>query len=135
MKRIEGACLCGAVRVSVVGSSKWVAHCHCSMCRRAHGAGYVTWLGARGDAATIEDEEGRLGWYASSPGAERGFCRRCGTTLLFRSQRWPDELHIAVGALLDGPDRAPQAHVWWSAHVDWASIDPTDGLPRRDAVG
>ena len=41
--KVEGGCLCGAVRFSLELPSKWCAHCHCSMCRRAHGAGYVTW--------------------------------------------------------------------------------------------
>jgi hypothetical protein len=31
-------CLCGAVRGRIARPSRWVAHCHCSVCRRAHGA-------------------------------------------------------------------------------------------------
>ena len=61
---------------------------------------------------------------------QRGFCSRCGSTLFFRSGNWPGELHV-VHANLDGPaDRAPQAHAYWDTHVDWAAVDPADGLKR-----
>ena len=42
MPSTHGGCLCGDVRFTVDWPSKWIAHCHCSMCRRAHGAAYVT---------------------------------------------------------------------------------------------
>jgi hypothetical protein len=135
MSEVLGACLCGDLRFAAALPSKWVAHCHCSMCRRAHGAGVVTWLGAEAAQCRIEDPQGRLQWYTSSPGAERGFCGRCGSTLFFRSARWPGELHVVVANLLDAPDRRPQVHVFWDEHVDWLRLDPDDGLPRKGAPG
>jgi len=105
------------------------------MCRRAHGAAFVTWAGFKDDQCRIVDPEARLALFESSPGAERGFCSRCGSTLLFRSQRWADELHVVV-ANFDGPlDRAPQAHVFWDTHVDWVALDDNDGLPRKVITG
>lgn len=126
----SGACLCGGVRFYVELPSKWVAHCHCSLCRRAHGAAFVTWVGIDSTKCTITDPENLLRWYESSQGAHRGFCQRCGSTLFFRSQRWPGEIHI-VRANFEGPvDREPQAHVFWDTHVDWVSL--ADTLPRKD---
>ena len=134
MTTASGKCFCGAVRFAAELPSKWVAHCHCTMCRRAHGAGYVTWAGFTADKVRIENASGQLRWFDSSPGAQRGFCGRCGSPLFFRSDRWPDELHIAR-AQFDAPlDRAPQAHVFWDRHVDWALPDPADGLPRKAEV-
>ena len=43
-ERASGSCLCGAVRFTASLPSLVCAHCHCSMCRRNHGAGYVTWF-------------------------------------------------------------------------------------------
>jgi hypothetical protein len=128
----RGSCLCGELRFAAELPSKWVAHCHCSLCRRAHGAGYVTWVGMEAARCRIDDPHGRLQWYESSPGAQRGFCGRCGSTLFFRAEgRWPGELHIALACFHDAVDRSPQAHVHWDTHVDWAAVDPADGLPRR----
>ena len=130
-----GSCLCGAVRFAAQFPSKWVAHCHCSLCRRAHGAPFVTWVGMDATRVTLDDADGRLRFYESTPGAERGFCSRCGSMLFFRSARWPGELHIARALFHGAVDRAPQVHVFWDDRVDWASADPGDGLPRKGAVG
>ena len=85
MAATHGSCLCGDVHFALTFPSKWVAHCHCSLCRRAHGAAFVTWVGMEDTHVSIDDPHSRLRWYASTPGAERGFCSRCGSTLFFRS--------------------------------------------------
>jgi hypothetical protein len=131
MTTASGACQCRRVRFHATLPSKWVAHCHCSMCRRAHGAAFVTWAGFEAPQVRIESDPDALRWYASSPGAERGFCSRCGTMAFFRSERWAGELHVARALFDHALDRAPQMHVYWSAHVDWAGVDPDDGLPRK----
>jgi hypothetical protein len=134
MDQASGRCLCGDLGFEATLPSKWVAHCHCSMCRRGSGAAFVTWVGLEASKCRIVDPQARLHWYESSPQAERGSCSRCGTPMFFRSARWPGELHVTL-ANFDGPvDRAPQAHVFWDAHVDWVQLDGDDGLPRRTAA-
>jgi hypothetical protein len=127
---IGGSCLCGAVAFSMQLPSKWCAHCHCSMCRKAHGAGYVTWVGFEQEQVTFDRGCGQLGWYESSPGAQRGFCRQCGSSLFFRSEKWAGELHIALGSINDEIDRQPQANVFFDKHVAWMPID--DSLKQVD---
>jgi hypothetical protein len=122
-KVVEGGCLCNAVRFAVTLPSKWCAHCHCSMCRREHGAGYVTWVGFESTHFKLLSGDHHLSWYESSPGARRGFCSTCGSSMLFESERWADETHVALGCL-DGPvDRAPHAHVFHDSHVNWMPLD------------
>lgn len=117
--RREGGCLCGAVRFEVTLPSKWCAHCHCSMCRRAHGAGVVTWFGMHEERFRIIEGEEQLVRFASSARAWRGFCRRCGSTMLFGGERWPGEVHVALANLEGQLDRAPTANVYWDVHVTW----------------
>ncbi len=65
----------------------------------------------------------------SSPGAEWGFCSRCGSMLFFRSRRWPGEIHV-VRANFDAPlDRTPQAHVFYDTRAPWFEVN--DALPKR----
>lgn len=120
---IHGGCLCGAVRFTAELPSKWCAHCHCKMCRRAHGAGYVTWVGFESPRFKLEAGEHLLQWYESSSGARRGFCKTCGSTMLFESARWPGETHIALGCIEDPIDREPQANVFFDSHVNWMPIN------------
>jgi hypothetical protein len=120
---VKGNCLCGGVAFTVTLPSKWCAHCHCTLCRKAHGAGYVTWVGFEQDRVRFDVGTGQLEWYESSAGAQRGFCRRCGSTMFFKSERWAGELHIAVGSLDGELDRQPAANVFFDAHVEWMPID------------
>ncbi len=122
-KSVTGGCLCGAVRFSVKLPSKWCAHCHCTLCRRAHGAGYVTWVGFGDSHFRLDQGEEDLRWFSSSSDAERGFCSRCGSTMLFRSARWAGEMHVAL-ASIEGPiDRKPQANVFHDTRVEWMPLD------------
>jgi len=119
---IEGGCFCGAVRFSIDLPSKWCAHCHCTMCRRIHGAGYVTWVGVDSEHFKLTRDD-TLRWYESSPGARRGFCKNCGSSMLFESARWGGETHVALACLEGTIDRKPQANAFYDAHVDWMPVD------------
>ena len=120
---VAGSCFCGAVRFHFELPSKWCAHCHCSMCRKVHGAGYVTWVGFKSTGLRLEQGKEDLTWFESSAGASRGSCRTCSSSMFFRSERWADEIHVAL-ACLDGPiDREPQTHAYHNSHVDWMPLD------------
>ena len=131
--RVHGSCLCGDVAFSAALPTLWVAHCHCSFCRRAHGAAFVTWAGFRADQVDVAAGPAQPRWHASSPGAERGFCGRCGSPMFFRSTRWPGELHVARALIADPLDREPSAHVFYDSHVPWLQIG--DALPRKPPTG
>ena len=127
----HGTCLCGAVQFEVVGPSKWMAHCHCTRCQKAHGAAFATWVGVESGQAHIIDPQGALRWHVAPQGGQRGFCSQCGSPMFFKSERWPGELHIAR-ALVAGPlDLEPQEHVYYESHVDWVVL--CDALPRHAA--
>ncbi|AVP99653.1 GFA family protein [Ahniella affigens] len=125
---VTAQCLCGAVNIRCTLPSQWVAHCHCSLCQRAHGAGVVTWVGFL--AAQVEWRQiDSLRWYASSPGAERGFCGHCGSPMLFRSERWPGEVHVARALIQGELGLEPQVHVFVETQVPWLHL--ADDLPRK----
>jgi len=95
------------------------------MCRKTHGAGYVTWAGFDESQVVVSRGVDKVSWFDSSEGAQRGFCSNCGSSMFFRSQRWAGELHIALGCINDEIDRQPQANVFFDRHVDWMPIDAT----------
>jgi hypothetical protein len=129
----RGACLCGAVRFAAALPAKWVAHCHCTRCQRAHGAPFVTWAGFRAEQVAVDADGPALAWYASSPGAARGFCARCGSPMFFKSERWHGELHVARALFSDPLDQEPKAHVYFDTHVPWVAL--ADELPRIPGQG
>jgi hypothetical protein len=95
------------------------------MCRKAHGAGYVTWAGFEQEQVSFTRDDGQLAWYESSAGAQRGFCMQCGSTMFFRSERWAGELHIALACIEEAIDLQPQANVFFDRHVNWMPVDET----------
>ena len=123
----RGRCLCGAVTFSAALPSKWVAHCHCTLCQRAHGAAFVTWVGMASDRVQVGGDTA-LCWFDSPGGGERAFCKCCGSSLFFRSRHWPGELHIARALFAEPLDRAPQAHAYYDTHVSWVRV--ADDLPK-----
>ena len=40
---VTGSCFCGAVTFEIELPTLFCGPCHCSMCRRPHGACFVTW--------------------------------------------------------------------------------------------
>jgi hypothetical protein len=95
-----GSCLCGGVRYRVEGGFDRVTHCHCSMCRKSHGAAFATYATVSTSQLSIEDAMGRLTWYRSSSTAERGFCTSCGASLFWRDEtREPGLVAFSLGTV------------------------------------
>jgi len=130
MSSATGQCLCGDVKFSVQLPVKWCAHCHCSLCQRAHGAAIVTWVGVAEGQYHIDAKD--LRWFASSEQGERAHCGCCGTPLFFRSTRWPGELHISRACIDSDQLTLPQAHVYCRSAASWLSCH--DQLPRFTTV-
>ena len=126
--RVSGGCLCGAVRFEIELPTLFCAHCHCSMCRKAHGAGFVTWIGVPYERFRITAGEDALRRYDSSEHGWRRFCGNCGSSMLCESSKHPDHLDVALGSLDGEIDRTPSLHVYVDDRAGFVSIE--DGLPK-----
>ncbi len=80
-KYLTGKCLCGAVHVKAKQVTNKVGACHCEMCRRWHGGPQI---GINGGSEVEFTNEELIQVYDSSPWAQRGFCKRCGSHLFYR---------------------------------------------------
>lgn len=125
---VSGGCLCGTVRFSVTLPTLFCGHCHCSMCRRSHGAAFVTWFAVPRNQVEWVSGQSQLRRYASSDHGTRSFCGRCGSSLFCESSKHPDQIDIVL-ANMEGPiDRPPQVHVYFDDRASWAIAE--DSLPR-----
>ncbi|MEM7120077.1 MAG: GFA family protein [Pseudomonadota bacterium] len=126
---ITGSCLCGAVRWQIDGALNDMSHCHCSMCRKAHGAPFATYASGASDEFRWTSGEEMLTHYESSPGFIRSFCRRCGSVV-------PDpadggQVFVPVGNVDDDPGIRPTSHIFVETKAPWHVI--ADALDRHDA--
>ncbi len=126
---IRGSCLCGAVQYEINGDVELMANCHCSMCRKHHGAPFVTYLGVNTSQFRWVKGEDLVSDYRSSPSGHRGFCRVCGSNLPMPTSG-TERLFIPAGTLDEDPGTRPQAHIFVGSKAPWVEI--TDDLPRFD---
>jgi len=128
---LRGSCLCGAVTYALDGAPLLMENCHCSMCRKAHGSAYTTFLKiARKDFRFTQGED-FVARYRSSAGVTRSFCRECGGRLLFDWDQATEHLWLAAGGLDDDPGITPSMHIFVRSKADWDQID--DDLPQYEA--
>lgn len=124
-----GSCLCGAIQFEIAAFQSGVAHCHCSMCRKFHGAAHATFASVASRDFHWRQGEELLQAYTADNGTTRKFCSHCGSSLIFSSpQAPPDIIEIALGCIDGEPDIKPDAHIFVASKAGWSVI--CDGLPQ-----
>jgi hypothetical protein len=128
---INGHCECGLVRYEIGGDIKDFSHCHCSQCRRLHGAAFATFAAVSRDEFRYLSGESALKVYASSEFNDRVFCAECGSNILVDAKQDPDLLYVCMGTV-DGDPACPTGyHEYAGSKAAWYEI--TDGLEQFDA--
>ncbi len=105
-----------------------MSHCHCSRCRKAHGAAFGTYVAVAADQFRFLDARHVTRW-ESSPGFFRNFCGRCGSVV--PGDPVEGTVYIAAGNFEDDPDCRPLMHIFVASKAPW--FDIADDLPRFDA--
>lgn len=123
---IKGGCLCGKVRYEISGQLFGADNCHCSMCRRQHGAAFASyaalnpddfkWISGKNLVKTYEIEGGD-GWC---------FCTECGSTLA--GTRKGKVNTITLGTVEGDPVIRPECHIFVGSKANWHEIN--DDLPQ-----
>lgn len=106
------------------------SHCHCTRCRKTHGAAFSTYLVVREQEFRLtRGREHIVTW--QSPGAgTRPFCGVCGSVV-------PDGvashgvIGMPAGPFDDDIPLRPMAHIFVASKAPWVTLH--DDLPRFDA--
>ena len=110
LQRRTGSCLCGAIRFEVSVPEAKFHICHCRTCRQ-WSAGPMMAVHCPADASL--EGEADLTWYRSSRWAERGFCKRCGSSLFYRLANHPEAmLIVSVEAFDAADDMTLERHIY-----------------------
>lgn len=124
MPRIEGGCLCGAVRYTSEAEPMLQVNCYCENCRKNTGgshsvnlampAGSVT---VTGPTKTFVDRTG-----ASGEPFNRHFCPTCGSPVRAEGTAYDGIEFIKAGTLDDASWVEPTLHIWDSQRVACAVV-------------
>lgn len=135
---LRGSCLCGGVVYTItIEENPTVNNCHCTDCRKFHGAAFGTAIKAL--TWDIVDQGQCFQSFAQENCCRRYFCRQCGSSLAFQSAPPNDTCMFFAMAALDMPAKEeesamsrvvqPTAHIFVCSKVPWLDL-PDDALPR-----
>ncbi len=123
---IKGGCLCGKVRYEISDPLFNADNCHCSMCRRQHGAAFSTY--ADFNPADFKWKSGKdcVKIYEASSGAGWCFCRECGSSIAGTEKG--KITTITLGTVEGDPGIRPESHIFVGSKAQWYDIH--DALPQ-----
>ena len=125
----KGQCLCGSIKYLVDKIESRIGHCHCSMCRKFHGAAFATYGEAKSDNFHWLEGKEFLKSFLAPNGTNRKFCGNCGSSLIFVPANDPgDIIEFALGTLDSKIKLKPDAHIFTGYGANWHEI--TDDLPQ-----
>ncbi|MEZ8140574.1 ribulose phosphate epimerase [Enterovibrio norvegicus FF-33] len=123
-----GQCLCGQIRYEVDHIEPNMGHCHCSMCRKFHGAAFATFGEVKAESFRFVAGRDLLKAYVADNGTKRTFCSHCGSSLLFEPANSDGSLvEFTLGTLDSEIPIKPDAHIFTKYGAQWHDI--TDDLP------
>ena len=128
MASYTGSCACGAIRYAIEGSLGRIVNCHCSRCRKWHGAAFRTRVAVAVSDFKWTAGEGVLSVWRPSANSTKIFCSRCGSPLVSSRKNQPGVVAVALGTLDSDPGRGPEFHIFVGSKAPWHEI--LDDLPQ-----
>lgn len=127
---INGSCLCQRCSYAADNKLSEVLHCHCTNCRKLHGAAFATYGGVSIQSFKWLRGESQLSVYHSSVDIARYFCRHCGCLLISIDNTEPNTVYLSLGGVGTDGGIQPQYHQFFASKVSWHEVD--DNLPKFD---
>jgi len=115
---IEGGCFCRRIRYGIAPGKYLSANCHCTLCRRAQAAPFVTWLVV--PKAQFQYTADVPALLSSSADGTRYFCPHCGTHVACTNTTHPNIVDVTVGSLDDPAPHPPTMNVFADSELPWA---------------
>lgn len=135
---LEGSCHCGEVEFSLNSAHPYpYQRCYCSICRKTQGGGGYS-INLSGDAQTLKVKgrdnisiyhaKIREDHHVRISGAERHFCKVCGSGLWLFSPEWPELIHPFASAI-DTPLPTPpeNTHLLLDSKASWVEVHVHEG--------
>lgn len=132
MTALTGRCLCEAIAYEITCKLGPIVNCHCSKCRRWHGAAFRTRASVPVKHFKWLKGEKLLSYYRSSKDVTKTFCSICGSCLVSYRDDHPEFLGLPLGGLEQDPGVKPTANIYVGSKAPWYEL--TDELPQYDEL-
>ena len=127
---VKGHCECNRVSYEADCDILDFSHCHCSQCRRLHGAAFATFASIETDKFRYLSGEEDIKKYASSDDLKRVFCGNCGSNILVSLNDYPEMLYLSMGSINGNPTHPEAYHIYVGSKAPWHEI--TDDFIQYD---
>lgn len=125
----HGQCLCGKIKYQVDAIEPGIGNCHCSMCRKFHGAAFATYGTAKKENFHWLEGGSLLQSFQADNQTVRQFCRVCGSSLTFAdNEDEANKVVFALGTLDSHVEERPAGHIYIDFKASWYDIN--DNLPK-----
>ena len=126
----KGTCLCGACRFTAMPEPG--AHaCHCGNCRKWSGGMF---LSVHCGTSVIFNDDAPLTSFASSDWAERVFCARCGSSLVWQMKDGSSQI-VSIQAFSDPGDFVIDSQIYIDHKPDnYALANRTAMLTEAEVI-
>ena len=122
---LKASCLCGGIQLRTYGYHRDVENCHCIQCMKTHGH-HAAYTNVQEQNVQFS-KKNTLKWFRSSKSAKRGFCRKCGASLFFKSIG-SNNISIAAG-MFNGPTKLKtKMNIFVKGKLDYYKLD--NHLPK-----
>jgi hypothetical protein len=126
---IKGSCMCGEVTYVIHGKAGEISHCHCTTCRKAHGAAFSSVASVQIDDFEFISGKNLIKCYQSSPDKVRCFCSNCGSHI-YAHREGQKHYILRLGTLDDDPKVKSKNHIWVSLKAPWYNLETDCSLPK-----
>ncbi len=128
--KLTGRCLCEAISYEIESPLGPIFNCHCSKCRRWHGAAFRTRASIKKSQFKWVTGEHLLSKFHSSDNVIKTFCSVCGSNLMSFYENDPNLVGVPLGGLEQDPKCTPVANIFVGSKSPWFQL--TDGLPQHE---
>ena len=132
MANLSGECLCGKIHYQYCGATGNLVHCHCSKCRKWHGAAFRSRVVIRKDGYKIIQGQEYLAQYQVSANVIKTFCRNCGSSLATIYPLRDNLLGLPIAGCEGELDEVQEFHIFTESKASWWQIQ--DDLPQHKTM-
>ncbi|MEL6116860.1 MULTISPECIES: GFA family protein [Photobacterium] len=119
MRKLHGACLCGAVTFSLDDDFSHFYLCHCDQCKKLTGSAHASNLFTQPHNIRWEQGEQAIVRYNHPTRTfSNAFCGQCGANLPYLSQSGK-ALIVPAGSLNELPSKSPDCQIFCDEQAPW----------------
>jgi hypothetical protein len=130
-QKLIGECLCSSVIFELTAPFREIISCYCSECRKTSG-NFVSATAVPEDRIHFIEQSG-LDWFTTDKG-RRGFCRICGSSLLWKHQPENGMVSVMAGCLPVHTGLRVKAQIYVSDKSDFHEISSASPQYNQDLM-